>query len=183
MALTQAQTGIITVNGTFRESLSGDGRSGGETLTFNNTIVLPSANIDGWYSGEGSITRAGSVTYYGINLGATDPLGALGAGTFNLGFTSDGTYCPFVYFELLTNTTGPGAGGVNLQIYDYASPTPTAFLGLLTNPGDFWINYASNTSTALSSLDANSNYSVFLDGNATVTFKIVAFMRTAQYPV
>jgi len=105
MAVTKSHTGVVTVAMHLRELISGDKRGLGEVLNASKSNLFLDANLDGWFAGTGTISRSNGIAYTNIILGNTDPLGALGAGTFNQGFTSNGKYCPLTYWELLTNTT------------------------------------------------------------------------------
>lgn len=110
MAITKTATGLITVSGSFRETLSGEGTSNGPVMTFTNGITLKSDNLSGWLNGVGTVTGGtpGTIDLLDVN----DPFGTMGDAEFQPGFnpTIDGSYLIGVYFQVLGNDTGDGYG-------------------------------------------------------------------------
>ena len=181
MSLQKTQSGLWTVSNTCRQNLSGDDRQGGEVLTMSNQLLTTGSDVDGWYDGTGTIIRTGGATYYPILPGHASPLGALGTGSFLQGFTADGTYAYAVYFQLLSNTTGHlGASTKNMTVYLNDNPGTGTFLTLLANPGDCFLAYYSNSASSVS--PTAPKYVVYLDGVATVTFRLLVNYRIQQYP-
>lgn len=175
MSVVQTNTGLFAVSGLVRASLAGDGRNNtGEVLSWANEQTIKSANLAGWYEGTGTITRAGAQVNYNIDFGSTNPLGTLGTGTFSPGFVANNKYLFYVYYELLTNTANPT---VTMEVFFAPGGT---ILGFMSTPGDCWLNTVTNV-TAASLAGVPAHY-VFLDGNATVTFKLVALYRSTATP-
>lgn len=195
MATTKTCSGLMTMAGSFRQALLGDGMSNGPTMTFSNGITLKSDNFSGWLNGTATVVGGHPVVIDLLN--ATDPFGDSGDAEFLPGFdpNADGQYMVGFYFEALENPSGDGYGRPsaskkpNSMVIEVFYPIPESINGTITVVGDVFSLVNQAYYVPLDSSYAKVRVTLMADGgiaadeNQSAMFRACFLYRKNQYPV